>query len=350
MCNAKQKHRFSALVLALLVSASLLPAAALAAPGPNQKNLATATSRPYNGTNTVEVTDMYFAEAVSPEDYADFSATATGTLASANAGHYTVLEEMTNIVFKNRDPESDIDWNDWYVCPDRMTNVETDVTITEAVPQLLLSVDTQSGKAGQEVTVTATLENDYNAPEGLPTADQISLTAQNASLKEGTSVTKNGNQYSAVFVLGDGPAVFSANVLDSAVNYSPLAQPVTATVGVLKAADYSKVEAAIAKAKALNPEDYKDFSAVTAALEAVVYDLDETQQDKVDAMAAAIEDAIAGLEKKATAQADGNADTQPAASPQTGDSSASGLWLSLLLLSAAGLGLTALRVKKSLSK
>ena len=46
MCNAKQKHRFSAMALALLVSASLLPAAALAAPGPGQKNLATATSRP----------------------------------------------------------------------------------------------------------------------------------------------------------------------------------------------------------------------------------------------------------------------------------------------------------------
>ena len=37
---------------------------------------------------------------------------------------------MTNIAFKNRDPESDIDWNDWYVCPERMTNIETDVTIT----------------------------------------------------------------------------------------------------------------------------------------------------------------------------------------------------------------------------
>ena len=58
-----------------------------------------------------------------------------------------------------------------------MTNIETDVTITEAVPQLS-PVDVQSGKAGQEVTVTATLVNDFDAPEGLPTAEQISLTAQ----------------------------------------------------------------------------------------------------------------------------------------------------------------------------
>ena len=178
-----------------------------------------------------------------------------------------------------------------------MTNIETDVTITEAVPQLSLSVDVQSGKAGQEVTVTATLVNDFDAPEGLPTAEQISLTAQNATLKEGSSVTQNGNAYSAVFVLGKEDAVFSANVLDSAVNYSPLAQPATVSVDVLKLADYSKLEAAVAKAKALNPEDYKDFSAVQSALNAIVYDLDETQQDKVDAMTAALENAIAGLEK-----------------------------------------------------
>lgn len=233
-----------------------------------------------------------------------------------------------------------------------MTNIETDVTITEAVPQLSLSVDVQSGKAGQEVTVTATLINDFDAPEGLPTAEQISLTAQNATLKEGSSVTQNGNAYSAVFVLGKEDAVFSANVLDSAVNYSPLAQPATVSVDVLKLADYSKLEAAVAKAKALNPEDYKDFSAVQSALNAIVYDLDETQQDKVDAMTAALENAIAGLEKIAdAAPADGNTDAQQTDSPQTGDASASGLWFTLLLVSAAGgLGLATLRLKMSSSK
>ena len=233
-----------------------------------------------------------------------------------------------------------------------MTNIETDVTITEAVPQLSLSVDVQSGKAGQEVTVTATLVNDFDAPEGLPTAEQISLTAQNATLNEGSSVTQNGNAYSAVFVLGKEDAVFSANVLDSAVNYSPLAQPATVSVDVLKLADYSKLEAAVAKAKALNPEDYKDFSAVQSALNAIVYDLDETQQDKVDAMTAALENAIAGLEKIAdAAPADGNTDAQQTDSPQTGDASASGLWFALLLVSAAGgLGLATLRLKMSSSK
>lgn len=61
-------------------------------------------------------------------------------------------------------------------------------------------------------------------------------------------------------------------------------------------ADYTAVDAAIAKAEALNPEDYADFSAVTAAVEAVVRGKDASEQDAVDAMAKAIEDAIARAE------------------------------------------------------
>ncbi len=63
-------------------------------------------------------------------------------------------------------------------------------------------------------------------------------------------------------------------------------------------ADYSSVDAAIAKANALNKDNYKDFSAVEAAVNAVVRDKNITEQSKVDAMAKAIEDAIAALVKK----------------------------------------------------
>ena len=62
-----------------------------------------------------------------------------------------------------------------------------------------------------------------------------------------------------------------------------------------KDADYTKVDAAIAKANALKKDDYKDFSAVDDALKAVVRDKNITKQTEVDAMAKAIEDAIAGL-------------------------------------------------------
>ena len=63
-------------------------------------------------------------------------------------------------------------------------------------------------------------------------------------------------------------------------------------------ADYSKVDAAIAKANALNKDDYKDFSGVEAAVNAVARDKNITEQTEVDAMAKAIEDAIATLQYK----------------------------------------------------
>ena len=65
-----------------------------------------------------------------------------------------------------------------------------------------------------------------------------------------------------------------------------------------KDADYTKVDAAIAKANALNKNDYKDFSGVEAAVKAVVRDKNITEQSEVDAMAKAIEDAIAALQYK----------------------------------------------------
>ena len=63
-------------------------------------------------------------------------------------------------------------------------------------------------------------------------------------------------------------------------------------------ADYTKVDAAIAEAEALNKDDYKDFSGVEAAVNAVVRDKNITEQTEVDAMAKAIEDAIAALQYK----------------------------------------------------
>lgn len=67
---------------------------------------------------------------------------------------------------------------------------------------------------------------------------------------------------------------------------------------VLKGADYTAVDAAIAKANALNKDDYTNFTAVQAAIDAVDRTKDITQQSEVDAMAAAIQSALAALEKK----------------------------------------------------
>ena len=67
-----------------------------------------------------------------------------------------------------------------------------------------------------------------------------------------------------------------------------------------KNADYTKVDEAIAKANALNKDNYKDFSAVEAAVNAVVRDKNITEQAEVDAMAKAIEDAINALDWKSS--------------------------------------------------
>ena len=96
-----------------------------------------------------------------------------------------------------------------------------------------------------------------------------------------------------------------------------------------KDADYTKVDAAIAKANALNKNDYKDFSGVEAAVKAVVRGKNITEQSEVDKMAKAIEDAIAALEKKPASTKPGTSDK----SPLTGNTSNLALWISLLLAS-----------------
>ena len=103
-----------------------------------------------------------------------------------------------------------------------------------------------------------------------------------------------------------------------------------------KDADYTKVDAAIAKANALNKDEYKDFTAVEAAVKAVVRGKNITEQSEVDKMAKAIEDAIAALEKKPASTKQGTTDK----SPQTGDTSNLALWIALLFVSGGAVTAT----------
>lgn len=360
-----RKWRILPVVLSFMIVCMFPVTGYAAGEGEGQQNLATAVSRPYNGTAVVEVTDMYFALAVDV-DYERLSATAEGTLSSANAGTYTMLTEMTNIEFKERNPElypdDPINWSDWYVTLERMTNVPTNVTIYKADPQLQLAVSSNAAQGGDEITVTATLVNDYDNPDGLPTADQMIFSAENAELKEGSSVVKNDNSYSATFVLTQDrmaeQATFSVNISEDAVNYSALSEAPSISVGISNPADYSKVDAAIEKAQSLNRDDYKDFSAVDAAIDAVVRGKNATEQDEVDAMAQAIESAIDALEKKddgSTLPGGGDSGNEPASQengnsgtvqttqnsvnktevPKTGDSSDVIFW-GILVAASAG--------------
>ena len=109
-----------------------------------------------------------------------------------------------------------------------------------------------------------------------------------------------------------------------------------------KDADYTKVDEAIAKANALNKNDYKDFSGVETAVKAVVRGKNITEQSEVDKMAKAIEDAIAALEKKPASTKPGTSDK----SPQTGDTSNLTLWIALLLASAGAVTATTVYGRK----
>lgn len=62
-----------------------------------------------------------------------------------------------------------------------------------------------------------------------------------------------------------------------------------------KAADYTEVDKAIEKANKLNKDNYEDFSKVEDAIKTVVRSKNITEQDEVDAMAKAINDAIDAL-------------------------------------------------------
>ena len=114
-----------------------------------------------------------------------------------------------------------------------------------------------------------------------------------------------------------------------------------------KDADYTKVDAAIAKANALKKDDYKDFSGVEAAVKAVVRGKNITEQSEVDKMAKTIEDAIAALEKKTASTKPGTSDK----SPQTGDTSNLALWIALLFISGgAAIGTTVVSRKKKYNR
>ena len=114
-----------------------------------------------------------------------------------------------------------------------------------------------------------------------------------------------------------------------------------------KDADYTKVDAAIAKANALKKDDYKDFSGVETAVKAVVRGKNITEQSEVDKMAKAIEDAIAALEKKPASTKPGTSDKNP----QTGDTSNLALWIALLFISGgAAIGTTVVSRKKKYNR
>lgn len=109
-----------------------------------------------------------------------------------------------------------------------------------------------------------------------------------------------------------------------------------------KGADYSKVNQAIVEANTLNKDNYKNFSLVEEAINAVVRGQNITKQAEVDAMAKAIIDAIASLELK---PAKPSTESEKPNLPTTSDNSNMVLWIAILVVSC-GMLTTSIAAKK----
>jgi len=100
---------------------------------------------------------------------------------------------------------------------------------------------------------------------------------------------------------------------------------------VYKSADYTELDKAEEAAKALNKDDYEDFSEVEKALAAIDRTKNITEQADVDAMVKAINDAVANLVKKTPASSqpdsvsssDASSDTSSSASDSSSSDSKS---------------------------
>lgn len=199
----------------------------------------------------------------------------------------------------------------------------------------------------------------------------VVITANGQALTNG-SIDLEAGTY-PVTVVADNCEPFSADITITA-DTATHAQTLTLTY---KPADYTAVDAAIDKAGALNRDDYTDFSAVDAAINAVDRSKNITQQAAVDAMAKDIETALDALVVKPTAtpaptEAPTPAPAAPAATaqptaaptatpapvvtatpqppvtiPQTGDSMNVTLLFALALCSGAALGLAAHKKNRS---
>ena len=236
------------------------------------------------------------------------------------------------------------------VTPDSLTNVVVKVNGREVTG----SVSLEAGTYPVEITadncktysgnITITADTATHTQTIAMTYLPADYTKVDAAIAKANALKKDEyKDFSAVQTAVD--AVARGKNITEQREVDAMAKAIEDAIAVLqyKDADYTKVDAAIAKANALNKDDYKDFSAVEAAVKAVVRDKNITEQSEVDKMAKAIEDAIAALEKKPASAKPGTSNK----STQTGDPSNIALWITLLFASSgAAIATTTVSRKK----
>lgn len=169
-----------------------------------------------------------------------------------------------------------------------------------------VDVDHNLEKTAEEFadgTVTGLLGSSFANGSGFPIlgSSPADYTAVDAALTKAADTAQNRDDYTN---FSDVDAAVNAVVRGydrtRQSDVDAMAQAIRDAVKnlVLKGADYTAVDAAITKANGLNKDDYTNFAAVQAAIDAVDRTKDITQQSEVDTMAATIQSALAALEKK----------------------------------------------------
>ena len=232
-----------------------------------------------------------------------------------------------------------------------MAAIPTDLTVytDESVAALNTAVDgVVRGKAFvSQANVDAMAQAIEDAIAALQYKDADYTKVDEAVAKANALNKDNYKDFSAV------EAAVNAVVRDKNITeqseVNAMAKAIEDAIAALqyKDADYTKVDATIANANALNKNDYKDFSSVEAAVNAVVRGKNITEQSEVDKMAKAIEDALAALEKKPASIIPGTSDK----SPQTCDTGNLALWIALLFASCgAAITITVVSRKKKYNR
>ena len=193
------------------------------------------------------------------------------------------------------------------VTPDGLTNVVVKVNGQEVTG----SVSLEAGTYPVEVTadnckaysgnITITADTATHTQTIAMTYLPADYTKVDAAIAEAKAKALNKDDYKNFSAVEDAvnAVVRNKNITEQS-EVDAMADAINNAIADLqyKDANYDKVDAAIAKANKLNKDDYKDFSGVDSAMNAVMRDKNITEQSEVDAMAKKIEDAIAALQYK----------------------------------------------------
>ena len=123
------------------------------------------------------------------------------------------------------------------------------------------------------------------------------IALENARNRQAEDYSGGFQSYQAVI---KGATVDFANPTSTQTKLDRAYQNINMAIGTLVSAyaDYSEVYALVTQANELNPDDYNSFTAVTQALDLIVYDYPASQQNVVDAMAQKLRTALETLQLK----------------------------------------------------